>query len=293
MRQAIIAIAVYAVTQLFLPSLWERFMSTAPGWVLRLVLFTAAVFCVAAFALSEPVYSRLSSAGQFPLSSTTAVVAIVGLLAGAAWWIWVVHPMNQGGKWKEGDPIPRLDDFPITVRTNVSPTLAAYSAVHEEPQRQSNLFVIAHGLTLTNVSNKNVVVFLELIFPRPDGRLVSVSAELDDPPLKIGDDGRPVRLEALPAGTQIRRTATIPAHDGITGFAVFRLSERELDGRFGTRPPFHALNDLSMDEKIQFGTMLMQRTLLRVTNQLDGSYRDYWPLKQSAAPARQFINETR
>jgi hypothetical protein len=91
MRKIIGAIIAYILLQLVLPSVWEKIMTTAPAWAMRLVLFGLTVLLLVFVAFSEPVYTRLSKPHQYPLSSTAIVFAALAVLCAAGWWFFIVR----------------------------------------------------------------------------------------------------------------------------------------------------------------------------------------------------------
>lgn len=72
-------------------SIWERVMSTAPAWVLDVLLFALTVGCIAAILFADPIYTRLRKPHDNPMMSTGIVSIAVALLVGAAWWFLVVR----------------------------------------------------------------------------------------------------------------------------------------------------------------------------------------------------------
>jgi hypothetical protein len=86
MRQIIIAVVVYVALNLVVPNAWERFMTTAPDWALRLVLCVFAIGCAAAVFFSSPVYERVTQPNDYPITSTIAIASLAAAVFGAVWW---------------------------------------------------------------------------------------------------------------------------------------------------------------------------------------------------------------
>lgn len=90
MRQVALAVFAYLVLQLFVPTLWERFMSSAPEWVIRTVVFAGGLICLAFIVLAEPVWRRVTRYAEFPVSSTILIALIAAAVAASAWWLLIV-----------------------------------------------------------------------------------------------------------------------------------------------------------------------------------------------------------
>lgn len=89
MRQIVIAVVVFVLLNLAVPALTERFLTTAPPWLVQLGLSAFAIACVVAFLLSDPVFSRISDPKQHPVAFA-ALISLALVAAVAAPW-WIVH----------------------------------------------------------------------------------------------------------------------------------------------------------------------------------------------------------
>jgi hypothetical protein len=85
-----LAVVAYCVLNLFIPKLWEAFMTRAPEMVVNAVTFVAALACIGFIVCTDPVYERLRSPADIPLVSTLIVIALAGAIGGAAWWQFMV-----------------------------------------------------------------------------------------------------------------------------------------------------------------------------------------------------------
>jgi len=259
--------------------------------------FFAVAFVHAAYALSRVNWFSAMKRRRPHMALWVAVLVGAGggaLLGGV---LWILHRVEAPGKtsatnetartaqdWASGDPIPD-PDFPILVQIDqISMTL--FNAVPDsDPQVRSNLFAIVHGVTLTNTLSERIVAFLELVVPRQkggvSGGIRAIAAEIDDIPReKIGAASKAEPLGTKIVGVQFKRIVNIDPRSSVVGHVGFRLSGDALDGRFGTSQPYRNIDSFSHDERLGLGDMTMHAAL-RVTNQLDGSYRDF-PVKHSS-----------
>ena len=80
--------------------------------------------------------------------------------------------------WSPGQPIPP-PSFPIIIQVDRDTPISFFSAVpNEVPQIRSNLFALVNGLTLTNVSDRCVVAYIEISISKEGDRVRCVPAEL-------------------------------------------------------------------------------------------------------------------
>ncbi len=121
MRQILIAVGIYAVLNLFLPTIWEKVMSNAPDWALPWILFGSTVICLGIVAFSDPVYSRLTNPASFPVTSTLAFSGLVVALAASGWWFFVALPGSQPRLRLEWHPTP--DELGIAIMVETHHTL--------------------------------------------------------------------------------------------------------------------------------------------------------------------------
>ncbi|HEX7518234.1 MAG TPA: hypothetical protein VF345_13225 [Chthoniobacterales bacterium] len=90
MWKILIAVVAYCVLNLFVPKLWETFMTRAPEMVVNAVTFVAALACVGFIICADPVYERLKNPTANPIASTLIVIALSGAIGGAAWWQFMI-----------------------------------------------------------------------------------------------------------------------------------------------------------------------------------------------------------
>jgi hypothetical protein len=90
MRQTFLAVMAYAILNLFIPTIWERLMSQTPPWVAHLLIFLAAIVCLAFVGFASPIYVRLAHPAEYPWTSTALVVALLAAIGATGWWQFAV-----------------------------------------------------------------------------------------------------------------------------------------------------------------------------------------------------------
>jgi len=107
-----------------------------------------------------------------------------------------------------------------------------------------------------------------------------------------GSERSEMYIACRPLGIQFRRIVNLAPRSSVIGHVGFRLTEQVLDGRFGTAAPYRNINALTREELINLGNLTMN-AILRVTNQLDGSYRDFPVMKSVQGRAKEFESRTK
>jgi hypothetical protein len=231
-------------------------------------------------------------------ASTILVAVCVGSAAGAIWHFAVFPQFNAepepqsetAAPWIPGDPVPALDNFPVSVQVDRRPMTMFNAPDTRPPLNGANLYAVVHGIALTNTSTERIFAYLQLILPWENGRFRAADAEIDNlPTQRVGRTPGTVEPLEQPfvGGAQLQRVVTLEPRSVVLGFAGFKLTERVLEGRFGTSAPYRMLSSLSREEMTQHAHMALNAAL-RVTNQLDGSYRDFPLLQVTEGKAKQF-----
>jgi len=218
-------------------------------------------------------------------SVALAIVLFVAVVTAA--WRFGISPRlaRSGGRnsrsWRPGDPLP-TSDFPIAVRFDAERAMRLVSVESKDPKRRPVVFSVASRLTLANTSSDDIAVELALVVPQPRGRVAVISADVGDL-LPIGA----VTPEQIAGTVQFRRIVNLPRRNAVIGYVGFKLTDR-LPGdsievpelaqypqklqTFAARVPSDEVPEL-------LGAMKWTMDLLlRVTNRLDGSYRDFPPI---------------
>jgi hypothetical protein len=89
MRQTAITILWGICLVLLIPPIWDRFMSSAPGWAWQALAFAFVILTIAVVLMLDPIWSRLTAPRQFWIASTVIVGLAAGAVVGSAWWIFV------------------------------------------------------------------------------------------------------------------------------------------------------------------------------------------------------------
>ena len=172
-------------------------------------------------------------------------------------------------------------EFAIRVRFDRERAMRMISDPNTDPKRP-RIYAVANSLMLTNISAEPVAAFLELVVPQAGGRDEIIGAEVADVPRGFVLDDE--RL----GNTQFRRLVNIPARAAVIGFVGFNLTERFI-GPETLRIPemwrdpsnLHKLAEgvpVDKVEELLDGFLFVGGILLRVTNALDRSCRDFPPM---------------
>ena len=91
MRQIVYTIIGYIAFQLVVPRLWERLLTEAPDWLLRLGIFAFTTLCLILIVGADPLYVRLWNPRQYPIGSTLIVMISTAAFGALIWSLFILR----------------------------------------------------------------------------------------------------------------------------------------------------------------------------------------------------------